>query len=152
MRHHIYTPRSHGDHTYHHYHDTSLPVAQDSPALQTPQRVPAVASMSEVHHHHYGNTAPTTNQPAPRADVSMPSHMIHHRHYDNVVPQTPVDGLATTTVNQVHRHHHYGNGDFTMQLKKQKNSKKEYCNISEHEDLVRSQKIYHRNLSSVIFA
>lgn len=94
--------------------------------------------MNEVHHHHYGNTAPMTNQPAPRLDVSAPSDVIYHRHYGNV-PQTPVDKSTASTVNQVHRHHHYGNGDFTMQLKKQKKRerKKEYCNISEHEDLVR---------------
>ena len=83
-----------------------------------------------------------TNQPAPRVDVSAPSDVIYHRHYDNVVPQTPVDGSIATPVNQVHRHHHYGNGDFTMQLKKQKKRKKEYCNISEHEDLVRYSEVY----------
>jgi hypothetical protein len=138
IRHHIYNRRSHGDHTYH-YPDTSLSVAhhtRDSPTLQAVQRVPAVATMNEVHHHHYGNNAPI--QSPAHVNVS-PVHpdVIRHHHYDNDVPQTPVDVSAATTINQVHRHHHYGNGDFTIQLKKKRARKKDYCNISEHEDLVR---------------
>ena len=132
--HHVHTPRRHSDHTYHHYHDNSFPAAQparESPIPHAHERVPAVSGVNEVHHHHYGNNVPIANQ------APAPTDVVRHHHYNNAVPQTPVDGSAVTTINQVHRHHHYGNGDFTMELKKKRARKKDYCNISEHEDLVR---------------
>ena len=135
IRHHVYAPRRHSDHTNHHYHDTSLPAEQprrESPVLHAPQKVPTVPVLSEEHHHHYGKKAPTTNQS--RTPVIEPE-VVRHYHYNNAVPHTPVDGSAVTTINQVHRHHHYGNGDFTKELKKKKARKRDYCNISEHEDL-----------------
>ncbi|XP_028394639.1 centriolin-like [Dendronephthya gigantea] len=136
IRHHIYTPRTHGDHEYHHYHDPSLPPQQntrDSKTMQGFQRLPAVTPINEVHHHHYGDNAPMTTQSPAQMDVSaVPiTEVINHHHYDNVVAQTP----ATSTVNQLHRHLHYGNGDFTMQLKTKRTKKKEYCNVSEHDYL-----------------
>lgn len=140
IHHHIYSPRNHSNHTYRHHHGASLPIAQqenDSPTAPAVQMAYPLASMNETQYHHHGNaTSPATVHPP--SDVSaLHSGVIRHHHYDNTIPQTPVGGSAATSITQVHRHHHYGNGDFTLQLKKKKAKKKEYCNISEHEDLVR---------------
>ena len=143
IRHHVYSPR---DLTYHNYHETSLPAAQPPRYPQTSHGVPKVppfAAMNEVHYHHLGNSAPMTNtesQAHLNVSVAAPPEVIRHHHYNNPQPQTPMS--TATTVNQVHRHYHHGNGDFTMELKRSKSRKKEYCNISEHEDLVSFSRVY----------
>ena len=75
-----------------------------------------------IHHHHYDNSTP----------IQHTQNMEHHATQAAVIDVSPKD-----VVDEVHYHRHYGNRDFTEDLgKRKKQKKKDFCNISEHEELV----------------
>ena len=92
----------------------------------------------KTRHHIYTHSTPV--------NPSLQQTVVHH-HHDNTsvnkqtreytVARDPGEVSTRPAVDQVHHHHHYGNGDITSNLKKKKPRKKDYCNISDHEDLVR---------------
>lgn len=90
----------------------------------------------KTRHHIYTHSTPV--------NPSLQQTVVHH-HHDNTsvnkqtreytVARDPGEVSTRPAVDQVHHHHHYGNGDITSNLKKKKPRKKDYCNISDHEDL-----------------